>query len=160
MAQIYLNLEIEGHRIAGESDVRLMGREDAIECLSFLWACKMPFDAASGKRSGKPDHTPVEIEKRVDKSTPLLIKAFYKNEPVDFAEFIFFRTAKDGTEEKFYTVRLTGGYISSVTQIAQDRIIAGDKPPPMMEKVGFVFKEIEWTYEIGGATHADSWASQ
>ena len=159
MAQIYLKLEIEGSRITGESSVRLQGREDTIECSSFVWGGQAPFDPVSGERSGKPEHTPVEIEKRIDKSTPLLIKAFCNNEPVDLAEFMFFRTAKDGTEEKFYTVRLTGGHISRVTQISQERIVAGDLPPPMMEKVAFVFKEIEWKYEIDGGTYADSWAS-
>ncbi|MCH8203149.1 MAG: type VI secretion system tube protein Hcp [Proteobacteria bacterium] len=159
MAQIYLKLEIEGSRIKGESSVRLQGREDAIECASFVWGGQVPFDPASGERAGKPEHTPVEIEKRIDKSTPLLIKAFCNNEPVDLAEFMFFRTEKDGTEEKFYTVRLTGGHISRVTQISQERIVAGDQPPPMMEKVAFVFKEIEWKYEIDGGTYADSWAS-
>lgn len=160
MAKIYLKLEINGSRIEGESPVRLLGREDTIECLSFLWGCQAPFDAATGKSSGKPEHTPVEIEKCVDKSTPLLIKAFCQNEPVDLAEFMFFRTEKDGTEEKFYTVRLKGGHISSITQIAQHRIVAGDQPPPMMEKVAFVFKEIEWTYEIDGATYTDSRVSK
>lgn len=159
MTQIYLKLEIEGSRITGESSVRLQGREDTIECSSFVWGGQAPFDPVSGERSGKTEHTAVEIEKRIDKSTPLLIKAFCNNEPVDLAEFMFFRTAKDGTEEKFYTVRLTGGYISRVTQISQERIVAGDKPPPMMEKVAFVFKEIEWKYEIDGGTYADSWAS-
>lgn len=159
MAKIYLKLEINGTRIEGESSVRLQGREDTIECSSFLWGCQAPFDAATGKPSGKPEHTPVEIEKCVDKSTPLLLKALCQNEPVELAEFMFFRTEKDGTEEKFFTVRLKGGHISSITQIVQDRIVAGDTPPPMMEKVAFIFKEIEWTYEIGGATYADSWVS-
>lgn len=160
MAKTYLKLEIKGHRIEGECLARRMDREDAIECSSFLWGGKVPFDAETGKRSGKPEHTPVEIEKRIDKSTPLLLKALFQNEPIDFAEFMFFRTEKDGAEEKFYTVRLLGGHISSITQISQDRIVVGDEPPPMMERVAFVFKEIEWTYEIDGATHADSWVSQ
>lgn len=160
MTKIYLKLEIEGTRIEGESSVRLQGREDTIECSSFVWGGQAPFDPATGERSGKTEHTAVEIEKRIDKSTPLLIKALCNNEPVDLAEFMFFRTEKDGTEEKFYAVRLTGGHISSVTQIGQQRIVAGDTSPPMTEKVAFVFKEIEWKYEIDGGTYADSWASQ
>jgi type VI secretion system secreted protein Hcp len=157
MGKIYLKLEVKGHRIEGESSVVSHGRKDTIECSSFLWGSKVPFDAVTGIRSGKPEHSPVEIEKHIDKSTPLLIKALCQNEAVDFAEFMFFRTEKDGAEEKYYTVRLMGGHISNVTQINQDRISAGDSSQPMMEKVAFVFKEIEWTDEISGATYADSW---
>ena len=157
MAQTFLKLEIKNKQIEGESAVRLMGREDTIECLSFLSGCQAPIDAVTGKRCGKPQYAPIEVEKRIDKSTPLLMKAFCQHEPIDLAEFMFFRTSKDGSEEKFYTVRLTGGYISSITQISQDRILKGDKPLPMMEKVTFVFKEIEWTDEISGATYADAW---
>ena len=160
MAKTFLKLEIKGHRIEGESLVRRMGREDTIECSSFLWGGKAPFDADTGKRSGNPEHTPVEIEKRIDKSTPLLLKALLQNEPIDFAEFMFFRTEKDGGEEKFYTVRLLAGHITSITQISKDRIAVGDEPLPMMVRAAFVFKEIEWTYEIDGSTHTDSWAPQ
>ena len=30
----------------------------------------------------------------------------------------------------------------------------------MMEEVSFVFQDITWTYEIGGATHKDSWKGE
>ena len=159
MAKTYLKLAINGEQIAGDSPVVSQGRRDTIECLTFHWSGDVPFDAATGQRTGAPNHSPVQIEKRVDKSTPFLIKAFCDNEPVDSAEFLFFQAEKEGAEEKFLTVKLTGGHISGVTQINEGIVVAGESAPPMVEKVAFVFEEIEWTDEIGGAAHTASWKS-
>jgi type VI protein secretion system component Hcp len=57
-------------------------------------------------------------------------------------------------------VLLEKGYISELHQLSEDAIIGGEAAPPMMEKVSFVFQDITWTYEIGGATHKDSWRGE
>ncbi len=163
MAQtVHLKLQIDGNEIQGESTIASMEREDTIECSSFDYKLTVPYDEATGRLTGRRQHEPVVIQKRVDKSTPLLLKALCRHEPVNSAEFMFFRPSQGGSgaEEKFFTVMLENGYIASVKQVSEDAIIGGEAAPPMMEKVAFIFKSITWTYEIGGATHKDSLTSR
>ena len=158
MAQtVHLKLEIDGNEIEGESTIASMDREGTIECSAFTYGLSTPRDETSLVLTGRRQHTPVTITKRIDKSTPLLLKALCRNEPVTKAEFRFFRPSlrSSGAEEHFYTVLLENGFISSVEQESLDAITGGEKAPPMMEDISFVFKEITWTYEIGGATHKD-----
>ena len=110
-----------------------------------------PRDQATGTISGKRQHSPVTVVKPVDKASPLLYKALCTHEPVNSAEFRFFRPDRVGPEpdEHYYTVLLENGYVESITAIGRG-----------MEKVGFVFQDITWTYEIGGATHKDSWKGE
>ena len=163
MAQtVHLRLEIDGNAIEGESTISSMDREGTIECSSYEGAVITPRDDASGRVTGRRQHHPVKFVKRIDKSTPLLLKALCQNEPVTKAEFHFFRPSPGGSgaEEHFYTVLLENGYVSSVSQLSEDVIIAGEDVPPMMEEVELVFGDITWTYEIGGATHKDSWRGE
>ena len=161
MAQtVHLRLTIDGSDVEGESSVRSFDREGTIECSSFQHKLDTPREAATGRLTGRRQHSAVTISKRVDKSTPLLFKALCQNEPVNRAEFMFFRPSagREATEERFYTVLLENGYVAMVEQLSEDNIVGGEDAPPMMETVAFVFQDITWTYEIGGATHKDSWS--
>lgn len=156
--KVYLRLQIDGNAVEGESTISSMERDKDIECSSFKYELLTPRDANTGMLTGRRQHKPVKICKRIDKSTPLLLKALCRNEPVTEAEFRFFRPSSGGTgtEEHFLTVRLENGYISKVSQLSEDTIIGGVGAPPMMEEVEFVFQNITWTYEIGGETYRDS----
>lgn len=164
MAQtVYLKLEIDGIPVEGESAVTSLDRRNTIECSAFYYGVATPRDAATGKIIGKRQHEPVRILKRVDKSTPLLLKAMCRNESVNLAQFMFFRpsiTAAPGAEEHFFTVLLEEGYIAGVDLVSEDAIAGGEDAPPMMEEVAFVFQNITWTYEIGSVEHQDSWQGE
>lgn len=163
MAQtVHLKLEIEGSRIEGESSVRSLDREGTIECSAFQYGVTTPRDEASGTLTGRRKHEPVTITKKIDKTTPLLLKALCENRQIDSAEFRFYRPSMggSGSEEHFYTVLIENGYIEGVHQLSEDTIIGGEEAPPMMEEVSFIFQDITWTYEIGGATAKDSWRGE
>ena len=163
MAQtVHLTLEIDGNKVEGESTISSMEREGTIECSSFKYSLITPREEATGQLTGKRQHKPVRITKRIDKSTPLLLKALCQNEPVTMAEFRFFRPSPGGSgaEEHFFTVMLENGYVGGVNQLSEDAIMGGEAAPPMMEEIAFVFQDITWTYEIGGATHKDSWKGE
>lgn len=159
MAQtVHLWLQIDGSSVEGESRVATLDREDTIECSSFHYELTAARDA-TGRLTGKRQHAPAKIHKRIDRTTPLLLKALCEKEPVNQAEFRFYRTrvTRTGpTEEHFFTVLLEDGLISSVTQVSEDEIMAGEAAPPMMEEVAFTFQKITWRYEIGGQEHMDS----
>lgn len=163
MAQtVHLRLEIDGNPVEGESTVSSMNREGTIECLSYEAALVTPRDEASGRVRGRRQHQPITFVKRIDKSTPLLIRALCQNQPINKAEFHFFRPSPGGSgaEEHFYTVLLEDAYVSSVRQLSEDATLAGQDAAPMIEEIELVFSEISWTYEIGGATHKDSWRGE
>jgi type VI secretion system secreted protein Hcp len=160
MAQtVHLKLRIAGNDIQGESTIASLGRADTIECSSFSCGLMTPYDKTTMALTGKALREPVEIVKGIDKTTPLLLKALHQQEPVDRAEFRFFRPAVTGAgdEEHFLTVLLEGGYIVSVTQLSEDPTVGGEAAPPMMEEVAFLFKYITWTYMIGGVEFRAFW---
>jgi len=163
MAQtVHLTLEIDGNAVEGESTIASMEREGTIECSTFEDSVEQPREAQTGYMTGRREYSPIVISKRIDKTTPLLFKALTLNEPVTKAEFRFFRPSPGGSgaEEHFYTVLLEGAHISSITRVSKDAIMGGEAAPPMMEWVKFVFQDITVTYEIGGATHTDSWKGE
>ena len=163
MAQtVHLILKIEGNDVEGESTISSMDREGTIECNSFEDSVESPREARTGLMTGRRQYSPVVISKRIDKSTPLLFKALAMNEKVDEAEFRFYRPSPGGSgaEEHFQTIKLEGAHISSITRVSKDSIMGGENSPPMMERVEFVFETITVTYEIGGATHQDSWKGE
>ena len=147
----FVRLRIDGNDIEGESTIISMEREGTIECFGFEYDLTTPREEATGMLTGRRQHSPITIVKRVDKSTPLLYRALCNNEPVTSAQLRFFRPspAGSGTEEHFYTILLERGYVSDITSVGRN-----------LEKVSFVFQDITWTYEIGGATHKDSWKGE
>ena len=148
---VHLWLTINDNDIEGEC--RVPGRTGTIECSSFHYEVTRPWNDATGQLTGARQHKPVRILKRVDKSTPFLLKALCLGEPVKSATFMFYRVGRSGFEEQFaFMVVLEDAYISSVRHAT---IIAGQEDPPMMEEVEFVFQRITWTYE-GGVTYQDS----
>jgi type VI secretion system secreted protein Hcp len=143
----FLKLQIDGNDIEGECPIHSMDREGTIQCQAFDHEMRIPYDPTTFVPSGRLIHGAVTIIKRTDKTSPLLYKALCLNEPVDKAEFRFFRPAAsgDGSEEHYSTVLLENGYIVGIRRSFQN-----------LEKVTFVYRDITWTYEIGGVTHRES----
>ena len=163
MAQtVHLKLQIDGNNVEGESTISSMEREGSIECSSYKGTVRSTSGGLAKRLTRKRHHEPVRFTKRIDKSTPILIKALCQNEPVTSAEFRFFRPSPGGSgaEEPFYTVKLRNAYISKVSQLSEDAVIAGENAQPMFEEVELVFTDITWTHEISGATHKDSWRGE
>lgn len=156
-AGIHLTLEIDGNWIEGESTIASMDRENTIEVWSYRYEVITPREPATGSLTGRRQHSPIIITKKIDKSSPLLFKALAQNEPVNKAEFRFYRPAagSSGAEEHYMTVLIENGYVSSYrTFTLSDYTGVGTL---LIEEVSFVFQDITITYEIGGATHKDSW---
>jgi type VI secretion system secreted protein Hcp len=161
MAQtIHLKLQIDGNDIVGESTVASLDRADTIECSTFEDSLEIPFEAATGRSTTRRRYTPIRICKRIDQTTPLLFKALCRNEPVNRAEFRFFRPNIDGSgaEQHFLTIVLgQDTRITKISRFSKDNLMAGENSPPMMEYVEFTFSDITVTYEDGGVEHQDVW---
>jgi type VI secretion system secreted protein Hcp len=159
---VYAKIKINGQDIKGESTVTSLERADTIECTRLWWAVETPREGASAQITGRRLFRPLTITKRVDKSSPVLFKALCRNEKVDDALFMFFRAnpTGNGEEQKYMTIELVDGYVTSLETVSEDATRSHSEQPTAMEDVKFVFKKITVTYTDGGITHTDSWSGE
>lgn len=158
---VHLYLKANGTDIQGDSTQTSLGRENSIECVHFEASVKTARETGSALATGRRQHEPIWIRKRIDKATPLISKALCRNEVID-GIFKFFRPNPlgDGTTEQFYTVEIKKGRVASQRHFVPDTINPASSSDPPMEEVAFVFHTIIWTYTNGGVTHQDSWDTQ
>src|SRR5512144_1326330 len=158
---VHLYLKANGSDIQGESTQVSLGRENSIECVFFESGILTAREAGSGMATGRRQHQPLLIRKRIDKSTPLIAKALVENQVIE-GKFKFFRPnpTGDGTTEQFYTIEIKKGRIASQRQWSPDTIVPASTLEPPLEEVTFVFHTIVWTYTNGGVTHEDTWSDQ
>src|SRR5512143_3066747 len=107
---VHLYLKANGKDIKGESTQESLGRKDSIECVAYDQGVSTAREAATNMMTGRRQYQPLRIVKRIDKASPLLMKALTGNEKID-GVFKFFRPnpAGDGTTEQFYTVEVKEG---------------------------------------------------
>lgn len=148
----WMRIRVNGEELEG--DTYREDRQGQIEIHGFENAVITAREAGSGLATGRRQYQPLLIRKRIDKSSPLLMKALTTNSVVE-VQFSFYRPnpTGDGTEEHFYTVELRQARVASVKMVQN-----GSEPPT--EEISFVFHTITWTYEDGGITHEDTWDSQ
>jgi type VI secretion system secreted protein Hcp len=155
---VHLYLKGNGADINGESSQTSLGREDSIECLSYFSDVITAREAGSGIATGRRAHQPIRILKRIDKSTPLIAKALCNNEVME-GIFKFFRPnpGGDGTTQHVFTVSFKEARVANQRIVSPNTISPALAVEPVQEEVSFIFHTIEWTYEIGGVSHVDSW---
>lgn len=157
---VHLYLKANGVDIQGESTQLDLGRENSIECLQFKDSVRTAREHGSRAAVGRRVHEPIELIKRIDKSSPLLAKALCRNEKID-AEFKFFRPnpSGDGTTEQFFTVKLENGRIDAIERLSPDAIDPASAKTPPMETVRIVYHTITWIFVPTGAEYVDSWGN-
>lgn len=155
---VHLFLTANGADIEGESTQTSLGRRGSIECLYYEQGVSAAGrESSAGLATGRRQYTPLVVRKRIDKASPLLLKALTENQVVE-GTFRFFRpsTAGDGTTEQFYTVVIKQGRISGVRQIVPDVLQPATADQAPLEELTLAFGSIEWTYELGGIRHQDN----
>ena len=121
-------------------------RENTINILELIHEVVSPRDAASGLPTGKRQHKPITITKRIDKSTPLLHSAQTNNENLTNVELKFYRLSASGQQQHYYTITLLNASVS-------DNSISGVNT----ENISFTYHKIIWTFEDGNITSEDDW---
>lgn len=154
----YLTLEGETGLIKGP--VEQVGREGAILVYSVGHNIHFPYDQATGQPSGPKTHTPYQILKAIDMSTPLLNKVLVTNEKLTTFELNFYRIDEKGQEENYYRIKLDNAKIVKIAQNTPPTFLEENKPYHDMETVSFVYSQIYWMNPIDGVTQSDSWISQ
>ncbi|WP_426753324.1 type VI secretion system tube protein TssD [Myxococcus sp. Y35] len=158
---VHLVLKTKGQTIEGESTQTSLGRENTIECVSYSQKVFTAREAGSGLAVGRRQHDGIEVVKRIDKSSPLLMKALCDNEALE-GEFKFFRPdpTGDGTTQQFYTVRIKQARITAIEQKVPNSIQPASTNEPPLEVIRFMFHSINWEYTPSGVSHEDTWNAQ
>ncbi|MGE5673625.1 MAG: type VI secretion system tube protein TssD [Mycobacterium leprae] len=153
---VHLYLKIDRQDVQGESTQHSLGRENSIECVRFEQGVATQWNASSNS-TGKVQYAPITCVKRVDKSSPLLVKALVEGQVVD-AVFKFFRPSPigDGTTQQFFTVQISDARIVDYKIKVPDTIDPASSNTPPLEEVSFVYNKITWTFMDGGVTYSNT----
>ena len=153
-------------RLTGEKQGEIRGpvtrpdSEDSIKVIAVEHNVLSLLDAASGLPTGKRQHKPLTITKEIDMASPLLMNMMVNNENITDLEIRFWRAAKDGHEEQFYTIQLYNASISDIQLEMLNNQYPENIKHKVREHVSFCYQKIIWTYEDGGITAADKWEAR
>jgi type VI secretion system secreted protein Hcp len=147
-----------------KGSVTQKGREDSIMVIAYEHEVKTPVEARSGQPTGKRQHGVFKITKEIDRSSPLLYSALINNETLSEFTLRFWTpqikaATGVGSEFQHYTVKLTNARIVGIRSY-----MLNNKNPELSryaetEEISFAYQKIEWTWNDGGITAADDWAS-
>ena len=150
----YLIMTANGDSL--EADVVQPGWEGAIEVLFYKQSVSSLKDSATGLATTKRQYNPIVFRKRIDRTTPLLIKALVNNEVIA-ATFFFFRQTSVGAAEMFFTVQISNGRIAAIEDYLPETFqTGGEALTQPLQQVSVTFHQITWTYVDGGVEFTDS----
>lgn len=124
--------------IPGESlDAR---HEDWIDVLSINHAMTVAITSGGGggRQAGAPKHEPVQVTKRLDKSTPLLMLRMNQGQVLPLVQIEFVRDSAEGPVP-FLAYELTNVFVTSYS-------VGSDTDAYPIETFDFVYERITMTY--------------
>jgi type VI secretion system secreted protein Hcp len=134
-----------------KGDVFTKGYEWSIDVKSFNHELTAAYDPSTGALTGKRQHNPLVITKKVDRSSPLLAAMLATGENIPTWEITVFSIGAQNAVSILYKIKLHNAKIISLQQEAN---VDGE----FEEVVSFTYKKIEWLWTAnGGITTADSW---
>lgn len=140
-----------------EGACEMQGREDTILCQALEHEIAIPRDRQSGLPTGKRVHGPLTVTKVFDKSSPKLYSALVSGERLTDVTLKFYRINPSGTEEHYFTIKLTNAIIVSIRPWVPNCLDPSKESLMHMEDVSFTYQDIIWTWEIDGIEAQDSW---
>lgn len=139
----------QGDLILTVTDVRGESNDkdlpDGIELTGWSFAGSSQWDPTSGQTSGRVKMGELIVTKRVDLSSPILIKFMTTNKLIDEVKLIN-RKAGGNRQEGFYRIELKEARVRAVTQKG-----ASAGSTTLEETVSFGYKKITWTHSEQGS---------
>jgi type VI secretion system secreted protein Hcp len=133
------------------------GKADKIPAVAFSYGVVEPYDAATGRITGRRQHKPVVLTKEWGASSPQFFQAAYTNEVLKSVLIEFYTVERDGKEAVDHTVKLTNATIVSVDDAEEDKTPADTNE---RERISFVFQKIEIESLSGKTSAMDDWSAQ
>src|SRR5687767_8193793 len=99
-----------------KGSVKIKGHEGDIAVYAYHHEIDAPRDFTTGLAVGKRQHKAISIAKEIDRSTPLLLKAFITNETLSEIIFRLYAAGSNRRPEQIYTIRLTNANINNISQ--------------------------------------------
>jgi type VI secretion system secreted protein Hcp len=150
-------------KVTGKSQGEIKGdcpqggdKKDRILIYAVDHAVEIPKDTHTGLPTGQRIHKPLVITKHKDQSSPKLFKSCCTGEQVEL-ELDFYRIKPDGTEEKYFTIKVEEGIIVELREFTPTTFLPENKPYHDMEEVSFTYSKITWTYNDGNIEFVDDW---
>lgn len=104
-------------------------------------------------QTGRRSHSMV-ITREAGASSPQFFSALFTNELLKTVTIEFYRSATNGTEEIYQTIKLTNATVADVKQYTRTGDQAKNQTP-LLEDVTFVFQRVEISSALGKTSAAD-----
>lgn len=153
------HLTLEGEqqgKIEGSCEQK--DREGTILVQAFNHEVKIPRDPQTGLASGKRVHNPLSIVKVFDKSSPKLYQALCTGEHMKSVEIKWYRIAKTGAEEHYFTIKLEDAIIVTIKPWMPNCLDPDLGYMGHMEEVSFTYRKAIWTWVVDGIEAEDDWS--
>jgi type VI secretion system secreted protein Hcp len=131
-------------------------KKDKILVYGIDHTVEIPRDTHTGLPTGQRIHHPFTITKHKDQSSPKLFKACCTGEQ-STVTIDNYRIKADGTEEKYFTIKLENAIIVSQHEFTPITFLPDNKPYHDMEEVSMTYSKITWTYNDGNIEYVDDW---
>lgn len=142
-----------------EGPVNAKGREYSILIDAWDFGVTTPVDPATGRVSGKRQHSPLQVVKQIDTTSPQLFTASVNNEALTSVQLQVWETTPSGTESEVYVINLTNAAIVSFgqSQEAPESRHGKIRDTWELERIAFTYQKIEVTWTDGQVSATDSW---
>ena len=153
-----LNAYFKADDILGDSVMQ--GYEDYTEVHGYNHEVTAPVDVQTGQATGRRQHRPFKILKRISINSPQFENVLVKNQVIPSAEFKLLRANPNtGRNEAYYIYRFTNVRIVSVRDWAPNNQDLSVAAYPHLQEISFVYQAISWEVP-GGPVAEDSWTNQ
>ena len=142
-----------------EGSCTITGREGTILIEAVEHVVEIPRSPQTGLPTGKRVHKPLTVTKMIDKSSPKLFQALCSGEQLTEVELDWYRINPQGSEEKYYTIKLSNAIITAVRTWMPNCLDKNFESYEHMEDVSFTYEKIVWTWVPDGIEAEDSWTA-
>ncbi len=147
-------LQIEG--ISG--DVVDGPYKGSIEVQSWSWGTSNVVEPQSGLPTGKRQHKPMTLVKRIDKSSPQLYEKIVQGKHFTEVHIVMVKNRASGQPETVGTITLSDVVITSIRSDGGiDNDCDGESEDVDLETVSLVFQKISWEWTGSGVVFEDEW---
>ncbi|HNR39014.1 MAG TPA: Hcp family type VI secretion system effector [Acidobacteriota bacterium] len=157
---IPIHLLVEGVKQGKiEGSCTMKGREGTILVQGVDHTVEIPKSPQTGLPTGKRVHMPMTITKEMDKSSPKLFQALCSGEQLKTVELDFYRISPQGTEEKYYTIKLANAIVTAMRTYFPNCLEQATKSYGHMEDIAFTYEKIVATWVPDGIEAEDDWTA-
>ncbi len=132
-----------------------MGHENEVQCHALDQSIRIPYNDKTGQPQGLRIHGPIKITKSFDKASPLLYQGLVTGERMSEVAFKFFRIAKMGEEEHYFSITLKNATIVDIHPTMLNHFDEKLAKHDHTEEVSFTYEQIEWRWEPDGIAAMD-----